>query len=339
MADRRETFVSTGAFCVMVRLLAVASALWALTAETGAAQEPSPAVPQNVSAIPAIPSGISGRWMSSTTAASAEGRPWPVVGSAAGELSARAISKQDSALHPVGIQRITLEQVKQQSANRAINPLARLGQLQVEAAKQHRLGTQADYFPKFAATFANLHYTEFLGEVVERQRLGLQIPVELFSRNWTVAALRFTQPITPVFQVRQAVRIARADERIAVVKAGFAVSKTNSDAEVEANYFRLLIAQCRLISAKSKVRAAENRPEYAMVSTALGRATGQELEWAEAREALVTATAEVKDLTASLNRELGWRKTRNWNWSPPSPWWKISLWSKSLASQRPLTRT
>src|SRR5215472_17855493 len=52
--------------------------------------------------------------------------------------------------------RITLEQVKQ-SANRMTSPLAYMSQLSVEAAKQHRLGVQADYFPKFGATFMNLH--------------------------------------------------------------------------------------------------------------------------------------------------------------------------------------
>ena len=37
----------------------------------------------------------------------------------------------------------------------------------------------------------------------------------LFSQNQTIAAITFVQPITPLFQVYQAVRIARADERIA----------------------------------------------------------------------------------------------------------------------------
>jgi hypothetical protein len=51
--------------------------------------------------------------------------------------------------HPVSpdLRRITLEQVKQ-SADPVAMPLARLGQLSVEAARQHRLGVQADYFPK-----------------------------------------------------------------------------------------------------------------------------------------------------------------------------------------------
>jgi len=49
---------------------------------------------------------------------------------------------------------MTLEQVKQQVAGTA-NPLARLGQLSVEKAKLHRLGVEADYFPKFNAALEN----------------------------------------------------------------------------------------------------------------------------------------------------------------------------------------
>jgi hypothetical protein len=120
------------------------------------------------------------------------------------------------------IRRITLEQVKQ-SANPSANPLARLGQLSVEAAKQHRLGVQADYFPQFGAFAANVHYTDFLGDIlaVRRPLQGstLQLAVPLLSQNQTIAAFTFTQPITPLFTVRQAVRIARADERIAMAKA------------------------------------------------------------------------------------------------------------------------
>jgi len=48
-----------------------------------------------------------------------------------------------------GRRRITLEQVKQQSfVNPTASPLGNLAQLSIEAAKQHRLGAQADYFPR-----------------------------------------------------------------------------------------------------------------------------------------------------------------------------------------------
>src|SRR5260370_32284925 len=50
--------------------------------------------------------------------------------------------------------RITLEQAQQQAAA-AGDPMAHLAQLQVEAAKQHRLEAESDYFPKISSTFMN----------------------------------------------------------------------------------------------------------------------------------------------------------------------------------------
>jgi outer membrane protein TolC len=209
------------------------------------------------------------------------------------------------------IRRITLEQVKQQhTVNQGASPLARLGQLSIEAAKQHRLGVEADYFPKLGATAANLHYSEFLGQVLSIRRLIMgtlaQIPVPLFSQNQTIAAITFIQPITPLLQVHQAVRIARADERIAMAKAGVPVAKNASDIEIEESYFRLLIAQRRLISAEWKLRSTGNRTLYAAVTGGLVRAPDQEPELVEIRKALLTAATEVRERTASLNRLMGW---------------------------------
>jgi hypothetical protein len=177
------------------------------------------------------------------------------------------------------IRRITLEQVKQ-SANPSANPLARLGQLSVEAAKQHRLGVQADYFPQFGAFAANVHYTDFLGDIlaVRRPLQGstLQLAVPLLSQNQTIAALTFTQPITPLFTVRQAVRIARADERIAMAKAGVPVSWNAGEKELEEVYFRLLIAQRRLRTGELKIRDNDSLTLYAGTSIELARWPGQE---------------------------------------------------------------
>ena len=137
--------------------------------------------------------------------------------------------QRDSQVRSGGPQRVTLEQVKQQSANRVVAPLAYMSQLSIEAAKQHRLGVQADYFPKFGATFLNIHTTDFLGQIVQVRRplMGslTQVPVQIINQNQTMAALTFVQPITPLFEVRQAVRIARADERIAKAKAAASISK------------------------------------------------------------------------------------------------------------------
>jgi outer membrane protein TolC len=310
---------------MMVRILVVASAIMGLTVETGAAQEPSPAVSRSESVISAIPSGIVGSYLSLSTAASAEGRPWPVMSGFADEPAGRAISTQNPPAHPVGVHWITLEQVKQQSANRMISPLARLGQLQIEAAKQHRLGVQADYFPKFGASFANLHYTDFLGRVATFRRpfAGslLEVPVPLFNQNMTIAALTFTQPITPVFTIYQAVKIARADERIAMAKAkaGISVAKNTRESEVQETYFKLLIAQRRVTSAEWKVKTIENRPQYAAVSIELARGEGPEVELVEAKKALETLATEVRALSASLNQTMGWPDDTELELATPEP--------------------
>jgi outer membrane protein len=247
--------------------------------------------------IPAIPLGrfSSGLSFSPTT-----------NGAVGGELIGSTASSEGK--QSDGARRITLEQVKQQrSVDPVSSPLARLGQLSIEAAKQHRLGVQADYFPKIGATFANLHYSEFLGQVVTvRRPILTQVPVPLFSQNQTIAAITFVQPITPLFQVNQAVRIARADERIAMAKAGVPTAGNTRDLEIEETYFKLLIAQRRLTSAEFKFRTTQNRPLYLTASVELIHASGQKPESSETWKALVIAAAEVKELTASLNRIMGW---------------------------------
>ena len=278
--------------------------------------------PQNILRTPAIPLGIfSGGW-SSTTAASAGSSRWQLSDAPRSELASSA-----SAEKPVRydrIRRITLEQVKQRSADPVASPIARLGQLSIEAAKQHRLGLQADYFPKLSSVFANLHYSDFLGQVLSIRRpiegSLLQVPVPLFSQNQTIAAITFTQPITPLFQVYQAVQIARADERIAMAKAGIAVAKNASDIEVEEKYFRLLIAQRQLISAEFNLRNAESRPLFAAASIQSVRGAGEEQpELVEAKKALVTGASEVKELTAWLNHLMGWPEDTELDLVLPDP--------------------
>jgi len=207
------------------------------------------------------------------------------------------------------IRRITLEQVKQ-AADPIAGPLGRLGQLSIEAAKQHRLSVQTDYFPKFGATALNLHFTDFLGELIRVRRpvagTILQVPAPIIGQNLTVAALTFTQPITPLFTVYQAVKIARADERIAIAKASVPVAKNQRDNELEEAYFRLLIAQRQLILAELKLKGSHQRQLYAGTSIDLVSVPSQDATVSEAKMELERLNAKVKKLTASLNIALGW---------------------------------
>ena len=89
--------------------------------------------------------------------------------------------------------------------------------------------------------------------------------------------------------------------------------------EIEETYFRLLIAQRQLTSAELKLRSTENRPLYAAASIELVRAPGQEPELVEAKKTLVTAATEVRELTASLNRVMGWPDDTELELVPPDP--------------------
>lgn len=68
-----------------------------------------------------------------------------------------------------GPRRITLEEAEQQAAS-SVDPMLRLGQLQMEAAKQHREAAEGDYFPKIGSTLTNLHFNKFMGQLITVQR-------------------------------------------------------------------------------------------------------------------------------------------------------------------------
>ena len=130
-----------------------------------------------------------------------------------------------------GPRRITLEQAQQQAAA-AGDPMAHLAQLQVEAATQHRLGAESDYFPKISSTLTNFHFNKFMGEriTVERPIAGGTATVELplAGKDQTLVAVTAAQPVTPLFKLREVVNIARADETVARAKAGMPVETASN---------------------------------------------------------------------------------------------------------------
>src|SRR5262245_14583937 len=109
---------------------------------------------------------------------------------------------------------ITLEEVKAKAAGTPA--VSSVGQLEIDAAKYHRQAAQADYFPKLSADFLNLHYNKFMGETLQLLRRSAGLP--LFGKDETAVALTVVQPVTQLLQVRQAVTVARANERIAQAK-------------------------------------------------------------------------------------------------------------------------
>jgi outer membrane protein TolC len=163
---------------------------------------------------------------------------------------------------PALARRITLEEALQQGANPSNdNPLVRLAQLQVEVAKQTRLGTRSSFFPQIGSSFENFHFNKFMGEQIQVRRplvgTTAELGLPLLGQDQTFVALTATQPITPIFQLRQLSKINLADERIARAKAGLPVSEKANN--VEKTYYELLVAQRHLASRGWKRRAPRTR--------------------------------------------------------------------------------
>ncbi|HVZ21220.1 MAG TPA: TolC family protein [Vicinamibacterales bacterium] len=229
-------------------------------------------------------------------------------------LLSGAAAAQDAPSAPAGVRRITLPQAQQLAAG--ANPLERLGRLQVEAAEQHRLGVKAQYFPSVSGQFENLHLTEQPGQVLTVQRpfagTTLSLPVTVFAQDQSAVNVTVVQPITPLFQVRQLVKIARADENIARAKAGLPVAERAS--LVEKNYFDLLVAERELVSARVAVTKAS---AATLVSTA--RQAAGEKAALDAAKTWSLASSKVRELTATLDEMMGLPADTRLELVPPPP--------------------
>jgi outer membrane protein TolC len=200
---------------------------------------------------------------------------------------------------------ITLEEAQQAAAGQ--NPLARLGELSVEAAKQNRQAFETSYYPQVSGTFANLHFNKFMGEQVQVRRpiLGVtsSVALPLLRKDSTTVAFNLIQPLTPLLKVKEAVKLARADENIARAKAGMPVSE--SARNVDKNYFDLLIAQRELTIAEVRSKRVEDKYLVASNSPAAMLSAEQRAEMIEAEKTLVLASSKERELSASLNGLIG----------------------------------
>jgi outer membrane protein TolC len=204
---------------------------------------------------------------------------------------------------PADVRRITLRQA-QQLAAKVTTPMERLAQLQVDAAEQHRLGVKALYFPNISGQFETLHFNKAPGELLTLQRplagTTLSVPVNIIEQSQFAVNFSVVQPITPIFAVRQLVKIARADENIARAKAGLPVTELAS--LVEKNYFDLLVAERELVAARAETRNVQ--VSWDTMSTA---------------KSALLATSTVRTLTASLNEILGLPVGTRLELVPPEP--------------------
>jgi outer membrane protein TolC len=219
-----------------------------------------------------------------------------------------AVHAQDTS-NDAATRHLTLDEA-QRTAVQANAGLARLGQLSVEAAEHHRRAVQADYFPKISATAWNLHFNKFMGDQISvtRPLIGstATLGLPLFGQDQSFIVGNVLQPITPLFKVRQAVILARADENIARAKAGLPVAESRQ--ALTQTYFELLIAQKELALVDARVRNARPRRTLAsnapaVVNTRL-EATSEDV--ATLTSDLIDLSTRVQVLTASLNERLGW---------------------------------
>jgi outer membrane protein TolC len=220
---------------------------------------------------------------------------------------------------PDGVLTLTLIQA-QEAAAAANNPLVRLGELQVEAAKQHRLGVQAQYFPNLSTSYVGLHFNKHPGDVLTEQGpLGKtrQVLVNIVEKDQNTVNLLAAQPITPLFSIYQLAKIARADENIARAKAGMPVAETA--AKVERAFFELLVAQRELASAKADAKKIQAKWVTASNSGKPFVSTAQETDMLGAEKALIGPASKVKELTASLNQMIGLPEGTMLELVPPEP--------------------
>jgi outer membrane protein TolC len=243
-------------------------------------------------------------------------------GQQGGESSSVAIRKADTkpVILPGGIRLITLEEA-QENAMPAPNPLVRLGQLQVEVARQTRLGTESSFFPQISSTFSNLHFNKFMGQEIQVQRPiqggTTTVGLPLFGQDSTTVAVMATQPITPLLQLQQLYKINLADERIARVKAGMPVAETAT--KVEKAYYQLLVAERELDFAQAKAMETGNKWLSASSSAAPVISDSHDEELIQTSNVLAIAITKVKELTAALDDMLGWPADTELQLVPPDP--------------------
>jgi outer membrane protein TolC len=219
-----------------------------------------------------------------------------------------------------GALRLTLEEALARAV--ATNALV-AASAGADAAHYHHKAVQSDYFPKVGAYLVNLHYNKFMGDTIQLFRRGIIFPtvsraVPLFDKDQTFVGPTVTQPVTPLFKVHEAVRIAKADERIARAKANAASVQLAAD--VERAYFDLLVAQRRQAEARANVEIAENKLQIASAAAApVDGMTERETALLEAKKALLAASDKVTDLTNSLTDLTGLPEDARLELVPPPP--------------------
>jgi len=281
-----------------------------------AAQDVAPAAPTPGVSLPAPVGPLLGTAFPRVPGVKSNDAPPLTSGSNDHPYNGTSLSTSNPSDASTGVRRITLDEAQQMAAG-ASNPLVRLGQLSVEAAKQHRLGVEGLYFPNISTQFANLHLNKATGEVLSVPSLGVSVPVKIFGKDETDFNVAAAQPVTPLFSIYQLVKIARADENIAKAKAGLPVAEVAGN--VEKNYFDLLVAERELVSSEADAKKIQTKWLSASSSATPIASAEQESEMLGAEKAVVLSSSKVDELTASLDETLGLPEGTKLELVPPEP--------------------
>ena len=163
--------------------------------------------------------------------------------------------------------RITLEEAKQKAL--ANNKLLNLASLNAEAKAFAIKAARADYFPKISATSMYLHFNDELGTVLTTPGRSVSGPLgrtllsfpsstldaAVVNQDSRITNVGTVQPITDLLKVRQGVKIAQADQQIAMSQLHKGMREVASG--VEQLYWGLLYARRLETGAAEGVRGAE----------------------------------------------------------------------------------
>jgi outer membrane protein len=191
--------------------------------------------------------------------------------------------------------RLTLDEARQRVLTN--NKLLRLAALNVQS-KGHATGAaRADFFPKISGNVVYLHFNDPLGTVITtRARPVLGVPAQTRAVNVLNQDSSFTnvvvlQPITDLLKVREGVRLAKADEKIAQAQLDKGARELLGG--VDQLYWGLLAAQRIRAGVLEGYRGAQ---EFARLGTVEARTA-----LLETRQSLQQVDVQVADLQEQLN--------------------------------------
>jgi outer membrane protein TolC len=153
---------------------------------------------------------------------------------------------------------------------------------------------QADYFPQILGNSVYFHYDNPLGTVATtpgRVLSSVFVTVPVFIQDSSLSTVYAAQPITALLKVRQGVRIAQADERIA--QADLDKARRAISAGVEQLFWGILASQRIRAGLQVDLQGAE---ELARTGNLDGR-----IAVVETRQGLQAVEAQLADLQAQLN--------------------------------------